>query len=66
MKTNSKIALLAAGIALTAAGVATAYADNGPRGQMPRDGSGSHYGRNMQGGNMRTRQHGPRKHGSWR
>ncbi|MFZ2099800.1 MAG: EF-hand domain-containing protein [Oricola sp.] len=59
MKTNSKIALLVAGVALTMAGVATAYADNGPRGQMPRDGSGFHHGRDMQGGNMGPGNMGP-------
>lgn len=50
MNKKSKITVLLAGIAVSATAVATAYADNGPRGMMMRDGEGPHYGRNMPDG----------------
>ena len=58
MKTSSKIALLAAGAALSAAAVASAYADNGPRGMMRHGDDGPRYGRQMQEG-MGPRGDGP-------
>lgn len=48
MKTNSKIALLAAGVALSVAAVATAYADNGPRGMMRHGNDGPRSGQMFQ------------------
>ncbi|GAB4360912.1 MAG: hypothetical protein Kow0026_23590 [Oricola sp.] len=59
MKTKSKIALVAAGAALSVAAVATAYADNGQRGMMRHHGDeGPRYGRQMQDG-MGPRGDGP-------
>lgn len=58
MKTKSKIALLAAGVALSVAAVASAYADNGQRGMMRHGDDGPRYGRQMQDG-MGPRGDGP-------
>lgn len=50
MKTNSKIALFAAGLALSVAAVASASADNGQRGMMRHGDDGPRHGRHMQDG----------------
>lgn len=48
MKTKSKIALLAAGAALSVAAVSAAYADNQQRGMMRHGEEGPRYGRQTQ------------------
>jgi len=58
MKTRSKIALLAAGAALSVTAVASAYADDGPRGKMRHDGDGYRHGQMMRDG-MRPGGDGP-------
>jgi len=58
MKTTSKIIVLLAGAAVSATAIASAYADDGQRGMMRRDGEGYHHGQKMREG-MGPRGDGP-------
>jgi Ca2+-binding EF-hand superfamily protein len=58
MKISSKIIVLLAGAAVSATAIASAYADDGQRGAMRRDGEGYHHAQKMRGG-MGPRGEGP-------